>query len=463
MNLETAILKGVLSLESTERAEAYSRLHSKYFSLQYQSLIKEISKLYSEYGNVLSLPEIESKLRSEELVISIESIKNTEELDVDIDILIDGLVDRYAQDSALQKIESFVDKVQLLSSEEIIDQLAVIPRELEDDIDCDGAVYHEKDLMIFRPKEESEEARINTWTMNVWDTFYGGWFIPDFILLGGYRGSGKSLNCINLCVNQARNGFPSAYFTIEMTALETLQRGIAIRSGVEYSKIKLNKMDYMEQMLVAKAMAESYIGGAELYHNTYESDYNTCPFEFQKVLLKMPQKENSIIIIDDRNLKLSSIDLQLQKLKAKYGKKLRLVVVDYINRVKLDGSTDDFDWKDQVKLSNSFKDNIARKHEVCLLSPYQVDPEGKARFAQGLLDACDTAIILQGDKTNGTMGWRVDKMRGADDTQEFVCHMDWKTLTIRGNPYTPSAEGDLPDDDTDDNIALSAKRRMDNL
>ena len=70
-------------------------------------------------------------------------------------------------------------------------------------------------------------------------------------------------------------------------------------------------------------------------------------FEEDLVKTKELKADNQMIIIDDRALTLSSIDLHLGKLKAKFGEKLTVCVIDYLNQIVVEGSGQ-FDWQPQV-------------------------------------------------------------------------------------------------------------------
>jgi hypothetical protein len=135
-----------------------------------------------------------------------------------------------------------------------------------------------------------------------------------------------------------------------------------------------------------------------------------------------------MIIVDDRELTLSSIDLHIGKAKAKFGDKLKLVVVDYINQIVLEGS-DQYDWKPQIEVSKKLK-NLARKYEIVMVSPYQIDASGEARFAKGILDAADIALVMEAhDKDTQAVSFETTKIRGGKE-MGFTCPIDWDTLRI---------------------------------
>jgi hypothetical protein len=164
-------------------------------------------------------------------------------------------------------------------------------------------------------------------------------------------------------------------------------------------------------------------------------------FKFESRLVKEKELkvDNQIIIVDDRALTLSSIDLHVGKLKARFGDKLTTVVVDYLNQIVIEGGYSQFDWQPQVLVSKKLKD-LARKYDVVMLSPYQIDASGEARFAKGILDAADTSLIMEAhDKSTNALGFETTKSRGAREGT-FTSGMNWDTLRISPHSVEPPPE-----------------------
>jgi hypothetical protein len=115
-------------------------------------------------------------------------------------------------------------------------------------------------------------------------------------------------------------------------------------------------------------------------------------------------------------------------MKAKFGDKLAVVVVDYINQIQLPG-TNAYDWQPQIEVSKKLK-NLARKYEVVMVSPYQIDASGEARFAKGILDAADIALVLEAhEKDAQAISFETTKIRGGKE-MAFTCPIDWDSLRI---------------------------------
>ena len=243
----------------------------------------------------------------------------------------------------------------------------------------------------------------------------------------GKRGSGKSITSSNIFVNQYENGNSSLYFSIEMTAFETMQRNLSILANVNLQNLKQNKLTDEEVLRVVKARAGMFQDADE---TVMEFMRHRDRYKFEESLVRrhVLKPDNQMIIVDDRDLTLSSIDLHIGKAKAKFGEKLKVVVVDYINQIVLEGA-DQYDWKPQIEVSKKLK-NLARKYEVVMVSPYQIDKDGEARFAKGILDAADIALTMEAhDKETNAISFETTKIRGGKE-MAFTCPIDWDTLRI---------------------------------
>lgn len=152
-------------------------------------------------------------------------------------------------------------------------------------------------------------------------------------------------------------------------------------------------------------------------------------FEEQLVRNCKLKDDNQMIIIDDRALSLTALDLHLGKIKARFGDKFTVAVVDYINQIVVEGA-DKYDWKPQITVSTKLKD-LARKYGVIMVSPYQIDATGEARFAKGILDAADVALVMEAGETS--MTFDTTKIRGGG-AMKFTSAINWDTLRISPVP-----------------------------
>jgi hypothetical protein len=148
--------------------------------------------------------------------------------------------------------------------------------------------------------------------------------------------------------------------------------------------------------------------------------------------------DNQMVIVDDRKLSMSSIDLHLGKMKARFGEKFGVAVVDYLNQIHIEGSGGSkYDWQPQIDVSSKLKE-LARKYDIVMITPYQIDATGEARFAKGILDAADIAMILEPHNDEGAISMETTKIRG-DKAMKFTSGMNWDSLRISPIPVDPPA------------------------
>lgn len=435
MNLEGIALK--LLLEESDRQKAleyFAGLRPEYFSNAFNVVLTSIQDFYSKNNVIPTLEQLQifrSRDKKASAALSTLSLVKTD--NVDPSFVLEELANQFAQNKALDMLDDALKTLTLKDRYELLDTLSTIPLTLSDLINGSANVYSPSTLSVFDP--EGDTQRLATGICNDFDAEVGGMYRQDLFLLGGKRGSGKSLVCANLMYRQHLIGRPSIYFTIEMTAAETYRRFLGIKAGIPAIKLKMNTLDESDTMKLMGAAADMFVGGTELFEAELKHAESPDFRAFEARLQKLPEKPaGRPIIYDDRALKLSTIDNVVSIYKGLFGDDLFLVIVDYMNRVRLDGSTDMFDWKDQTKVADSLK-LLGRKHDVCLVSPYQMDDNGVARFSKGILDAADVAILIRvGDKAEARIELEISKARSADDSKKYSAGIDWTNLRIDPRP-----------------------------
>jgi hypothetical protein len=119
-----------------------------------------------------------------------------------------------------------------------------------------------------------------------------------------------------------------------------------------------------------------------------------------------------------------------------------VVVIDYLNVI---ACNDAFDWKVQIDLAKKVK-GLARKHDIAIVSPFQIDEKGGVRFSKGILDAPDWAFNLKA-KENSIL-FENKKTRGSAP-MDFESEMTWDTLQIQ--PHRNIVEEEEIETDYEDN------------
>jgi replicative DNA helicase len=341
-------------------------------------------------------------------------------------VALDALIDTYTQNLTISLLDKYLDKLPQYDTDEIKENLANIVLNLDEKTLTTEGVYTMSDILLFRDADEVARERIPLGLNNTFDAIVRT-CRQEYVLIGGKRGSGKSLTAANVLTNQYEMGNTAVYFTIEMSGYETLQRTMSILANVNHQRLKQEKLTDEELLQVIKARAGMYVDSDDLVQK-FIKDKNKYKFEEALVSTKELKPDNQMIIIDDRNLGLTTIDVQVSKLKAKFGDKLTVVVIDYINQIRVEGSAN-YDWQPQVAVSTKLKE-LARKYDVLVVSPYQIDATGEARFAKGILDAADISLVLTAhDKEDSAITFETTKIRGAAE-MTFTSPMNWETLRV---------------------------------
>lgn len=418
----------VLNKLLTERnLDIWAKLKLVFLDPAYSSLYSVVNKYYEKYSAIPSFDDLELTLREGPASKTLATLRLTEVPDVSAEVALDALIDQYTQNETVKLLDKFVDKLPLYDTNEIKESLATIAMTIEEKTHTSEKVFTMADMMMFSHPEDLEKERVYLGLNNSFDSVLGGVARQELILIGGKRGSGKSIASSNLFVNQYESGNSSIYFSIEMTAKETMERNLSILANVNLQNLKQHKLTDEELLRVVKARADMFENSSDLV-----SDFmrHRDRYKFEEMLVRSCslKPDNQMIIVDDRDLTLSSIDLHIGKAKAKFGDKLKLVVVDYLNQIVLEGN-DQYDWKPQIEVSKKLK-NLARKYEIVMVSPYQIDKDGEARFAKGILDAADIALTMEAhDKETNAISFETTKIRGGKE-MAFTSPIDWDTLRI---------------------------------
>lgn len=437
-DLEAIIIKKLLS-DPDNSLEFYKSLKPKFFSRDYTHLFSSISKFFEAKNKLPTTSEMQLYTRDNKLA---DSVKALELLsipeDITLDIACEALVNEYTQNETLAELENFVDKIAVLSSDEIKRGLADISLHIEEKTNSSEEIFYMDDIITFDPLELS--SRIPLGINNSFDIHTGGCLPSELILIGGFRGSGKSIVSTNIVNNQYLQGNVSVLFTIEMRAHQVFHRFLSMLSGVSHSKIRKNNLEELDIRNLAKARASMFEGSEDLLEDFYSQkslDYSL--FERKLLSAHKIRSDNQVIFVDNAALTLADIDLTLKNLKSKYGDKFKVAVVDYLNQIQV---SDQYDWKVQIELAKRLKD-LADKHDIVMISPYQTDKDGVAKFSKGILIPPDIAMTLNACEDH--IKFKTEKIRDSGYS-EFCSPINWDTLCISAEDYVVPAEKELQED-----------------
>ena len=425
MDCSAIVLNKLLKERSLD---IWSRLKLVFLDPAFSSLYSAINKYYDNYNAVPSFDELELTLREGPALRTLATVKLADNEDISSEVALNALIDQYTQNETIKLLDKFIDKLPVYDSQEIKENLSTIVLTLEDKTLTTEGVYNMADIMLFKNAEELARDRIHLGFNNTFDAALSGVARQELILIGGKRGSGKSICSSNIAVNQYESGNTSVIFTIEMIAHEVLERNLSILADVNHQNLKQNRLSEDELLKVVRARAQMFQNSEHLVEE-FKRTRDKYKFE-QKLVRECSLKpDNQMIIIDDRALTITALDLHLGKLKSKFGDKLTVCVVDYLNQIVLEGGTSQYDWQPQVEVSKKLK-NLARKYDVVMVSPYQIDANGEARFAKGILDAADIALTMDAhDKDKGCMTFNTTKIRSGRE-MTFTSPINWDSLRI---------------------------------
>jgi replicative DNA helicase len=431
MDVSSVVLYKLLSEGDLE---AWSKLKLVYLDPAFSGLYSAISRHYEKYGELPTFDTIELVSRETATTKTLEILRLAEVPDVSIDVAIDALVDQYTQNETIKLLDKFLDKLPSYDTTEVKENLSSIVLTLDEKTYSAEGVYNMSNILLFKQPEELANLRFHLGLNNTFDAVLGGVAREEYILIGGQRGSGKSITAANICVNQYEAGNVCPYFTIEMNGHETLERIMAIAAKVSHNNIKKGTLSPDEILALVQTRANMFQDAQQLVTD-FLNHRNRYRFEEELVRQCKLKEDNQIIIVDDRHLSLVSLDLHLGKIKSKFGDKFTVAVVDYINQIVIEGQ-DKYDWKVQIAISSKLKE-LARKYEIVLVSPYQLDKDGETRFSKGILDSADIALVMSAGESS--MTFNTTKIR-SDGEMKFTSGINWDTLRISPTPLEDPEE-----------------------
>ena len=397
-----------------------------YLSAEYQSIYKAIDNHIKTFNGLPTFEDLKLSIRDRKLqekVFAIEAV----EVDVDAWVLLEYLKNEYTQVEILNELDTFVDKtVAISNAEENVEALQNIVLDIGDRVDLKPPEENMQTIALF----ESEKDLRKFLPLGLNDDYDQQMkFSPrDLVLVGGRRGAGKSLTCVNIANNVYNQGRSSIYFTIEMDSRSILQRMCALGARIPISRLATRNLTTVEWNRVGEWWAGRFDGGQELLPEFYDNkDFDA----FHKKLQTLPlNNDKQLDVVYDPVLSLAKIRQELESRVAQrdYG----VIIVDYLNQVKRHNApsrSGQYDWTEQIEVSKTLK-SMAQEYEVPVFSPYQTDNTGEARFAKGILDAADAAFTIETwSPEDECITFNCTKMRSAK-MEGFTSVMDWETLKI---------------------------------
>tara|TARA_R110001583_G_scaffold130665_3_gene282376 strand:+ start:1671 stop:3026 length:1356 start_codon:yes stop_codon:yes gene_type:complete len=423
LNLSSALLKQIISQQDFE---TWGNLRENYLPAEYQVLHKKIDSHIKEFRGLPTFEDLKLSIRDRKLkekVFAIEAV----EVDVDAWVLLEYLKNEYTQVEILDELDKFVDtSVAISNAEENVEALQQIVLDIGDRVDLKAPEESMETITLF----DSEKNLKKYLPLGLNDEYDQDMkFSPrDLVLVGGRRGAGKSLTCVNIANNVYNQGRSSIYFTIEMDSRSILQRMCALGARVPIGRLATRNLSTTEWNRVGEWWANRFVDGADLLPKFYD-DRN---FEelHDGLTKRRLTPERQLEVIYDPVLSLSTIRKELESKLTQTD--VGVIIVDYLNQVKRSNAPargGQYDWTEQIEVSKTLK-SMAQEYEVPIFSPYQTDASGEARFAKGILDAADAAYTIETwSPEDECITFNCTKMRSAK-MEGFTSVMDWETLKI---------------------------------
>ena len=421
MNIASALIKQVLTLQDFE---TWSVTHKHYLPSEYHSLYNIIDKHCETFHKMPTIDDLKFEIRdssTREKLYAVEAL----EVEIDADSLLEYLKNEYTQKEILNSLEDYVEhSISFENAQESVDHLHQIVLDVEDKVDLEDPQESMQRIDLFEADEDLAKY-IPLGLNEEYDLDIQ--FSPrDLVMLGGKRGAGKSVICANIANNVYDSGKSAMYFTIEMDSRSILQRCCAIATEIPFSRMRTKNLSVTEWEQVATWWAQRFTSGQD-HLNEYKKHRDFEKFHSNLKTGELLPTQQLDVIYDP--------SLTLAKIRAELDKKVKhlnvgVIIVDYINQVKrssLPGRQ--YDWTEQIEVSKALK-IMAQEYDCTVISPYQTDATGEARFAKGILDAADAAYTLETwDHEDACMTFNCVKMRAAS-MRSFTSVVDWETLKI---------------------------------
>lgn len=451
MNIGGIVLFKILETPS-EALESWSQIKNVYFTGEYLTIYSSIAKFYDKHSYLPTFNELTITIRDGLTKSKINALAKLEiPEDIPLELAVEALTNEFAQTEVLAKLDKFVDNVTLLDSEEIKEEIANILLYLEEKTHSAKTICTMKDISV----QKKEEVLLDLMSLGFNNSYDAEVRLAstELLMLGGKKGTGKSILSTNIVANQYKAGNTALYFSIEMRAREPFNRLLCHLSGVNADRFRLGTLTAEDYDKIAPVRCGFFQGGDEVLEQYYDTrDY----FAMERELVDNRQlkADNQIIIVDDQKVSLMDIDMSIQKYKAQYGDNLKVVVVDYVNQIQIE---DIYSWQSQIELSKGLKD-LARKYNVAMITPYQIDDAGVTRFSKGILDAADIAITLEMGSNH--IRFKSTKTRGTK-VFDFASGMNWDTLTV--DPIDVQLTDDSDEDEAEKVEKPKFKKEVDDI
>lgn len=149
------------------------------------------------------------------------------------------------------------------------------------------------------------------------DALHGGFLKRELVIIGGNSGIGKSYIAGQLFYQIAKQGFKSAYFSLEITNKMLTSRLVGLEANIMPTRIQYGLLT--EEEYEARLKAEATVSVFDSFMAFYDDIY-----EYGRIIKEIKENEYEFVVIDflgnvengitDENARLSKISKDLQRM-----------------------------------------------------------------------------------------------------------------------------------------------------
>jgi len=258
LNIATALIKQVLSLQDFE---TWTCVRKDYLPNEYHTIFNVIDKHASNHHKLPTFEDLKFEVRDPSTLEKVYAIQSVE-VEADAFMLLQYLKNEYTQKEILNSLEDYVDNsVAFEDAEESVAHLHQIVLDIEKKVDLELPQESMQRISLFEPDDEI--SKYLPLGLNA-EYDYEIQFSPkDLVLVGGRRGAGKTMTCVNIANSVFESGRSAMYFTIEMDKRQILQRICSLATGVSHSRIRTKNLSVVEWEKVANWWATRFTEGQQ--------------------------------------------------------------------------------------------------------------------------------------------------------------------------------------------------------
>lgn len=386
---------------------------------QIRSYYTLLSNYKEKYTELPSIESFKTLVNNEGIFDNIKPIADDLKL-----FFLDQIKDKYNKYHFFEALMGIINNSSSIEFPELVDEIQELVLNTEGHDDT-------IDEVEFSQYERGEAIAKLPLGLGKFDDVNGGMACSELFLLGGHRGSGKSVIALNCALHRYKMGKTSAFISIEMRKEEVANRVYSIVTGVNVKAIERNEMNDDQRILYYTKLAKFFCkSGEDMVAFLELLQKNDQRSELEKAYRSLPRKDHKFFLYDLPRCTPVNINFVANKLRRTHD--LNFMVVDYLNIVKLsERDADSLDWKKQVERANILK-SIARTNDVAIMSPMQITEEGTIKFAKAIEDPVDVSVLFKrskNERNDNVLNLMTSKVRNGKEIS-FSLLMDEDNLRI---------------------------------